>query len=309
MNTSPIKKLLVPLDGSERSLETVRFLAATDEFRKANLVLFHVFNAVPECYWDLAKEPKSVKVVPPVLAWQSHQKTLIEQYLSRAREMLTEAGYPANAVRTVVHHRKDGIARDILTEAKKAYDAVVIRRRGFTLIPEIIMGSVATKIIQKLTYKPIIIAGIRPRGDRAILAFDGSPGAMRAVAFAGRILKHNAHHLRLLYVMRGVSSSFSDDLFAPKEWCEAAKERMDKAFGKAIQALSDLGVAGDRISCQTIEGARSRAAAIYEAAAAGDYGTIIVGRRGRSSPRRFFLGRVGDKVIHLARERTVWVVN
>ena len=42
MNTSPLKKLLVLLDGSERSLETVRYLVATHEFQAASMVLYHV---------------------------------------------------------------------------------------------------------------------------------------------------------------------------------------------------------------------------------------------------------------------------
>ncbi|MEJ2285918.1 MAG: hypothetical protein P8X85_20275 [Desulfobacterales bacterium] len=33
-----------------------------------------------------------------------------------------------------------------------------------------------------------------------------------------------------------------------------------------------------------------------------------MGRRGHSSVRDFFIGRVTNKVIHLARDRTVWIV-
>ncbi|MFC1880277.1 universal stress protein [Thermodesulfobacteriota bacterium] len=38
------------------------------------------------------------------------------------------------------------------------------------------------------------------------------------------------------------------------------------------------------------------------------FGTIVMGRRGHSSVREFFVGRVTNKVIHLAIDRTVWVV-
>ncbi|MFH1984259.1 MAG: universal stress protein [Pseudomonadota bacterium] len=309
MNTSPLKKLLVLLDGSERSLETVRYLVTTEEFHKASIVLFHVFNAVPECYWDLAKEPKSIKVVPSMLAWQSQQKKEMQAYMETARDILLEGGFAAKSIRIHIHNRKNGIARDILAEARKAYDAVVMRRRGFTLLPEIIMGSVATKIIQRLNYRPIIIAGLRPPGSRALLAFDGSPGAFRAVEFTGRVIKNNATQLRLLHVLRGDALPSMGGMFAPKECIDDTKARMEKFFQKAIHRLTAIGVAENRITCRIEEGARSRAAAIAAEAAQGDYGTIIVGRRGQSRVRSFFMGRVGDKLIHLARERTIWVIN
>lgn len=311
MTTSPLKKLLVLLDGSERSLETVRYLAATEEFHRSTAVLYHVFNAVPECYWDLAKEPKSIKVVPAVMAWQAQQKKEIAAYMERARDILVNDGFSPKSIRIDIHNRKTGIARDILAEARKAYDAVVMRRRGFTLLPEIILGSVATKVLQKLTFRPIIVAGIRPPGKRVLLAFDGSPGSFRAVDFAARMMKSNTAQLRLLNVMRGEStlSPGIGGMFAPKECIEAATARMEKSFQKAVHHLATNGVDERRVSCRIVEGAHSRAATIAAEAARGDYGTIIVGRRGQSRVRNFNMGRVGDKIIHSARERTVWVIN
>ena len=40
----------------------------------------------------------------------------------------------------------------------------------------------------------------------------------------------------------------------------------------------------------------------------GGYGTIVVGRRGLSKVYEFFMGRVSDKVLHLAKDMAVWIV-
>ena len=64
----------------------------------------------------------------------------------------------------------------------------------------------------------------------------------------------------------------------------------------------------NRISTKIITGVQSRAAAIVKEARQGDYETIVLGRRGLSQVRTFFIGRVTNKVIHMARDRTVWVV-
>ena len=58
-----------------------------------------------------------------------------------------------------------------------------------------------------------------------------------------------------------------------------------------------------------ITGVASRAGAIVEEAKKGSYGTIVVGRRGLSKVEEFFMGRVSNKVIHLAKEMAVWVIS
>ena len=72
--------------------------------------------------------------------------------------------------------------------------------------------------------------------------------------------------------------------------------------------LAELGFKPDPISTEVVSGAASRAAAIVAAVEAQSDGTIMMGRRGPSRVRDFFIGRATSKVIHLARDRTVWVV-
>ena len=68
------KRLLLAVDGSERAIQTVRYAGEEDVFKGMKIVLFHVFNSIPEAYYDLEKEPKSVKVVRHVRSWEVEQK-------------------------------------------------------------------------------------------------------------------------------------------------------------------------------------------------------------------------------------------
>jgi nucleotide-binding universal stress UspA family protein len=52
----------------------------------------------------------------------------------------------------------------------------------------------------------------------------------------------------------------------------------------------------------------SRAEAIVKEAREGDYGTIVLGRRGLSKVQEFLLGRVSNKVINIIRRRALWIV-
>jgi nucleotide-binding universal stress UspA family protein len=72
--------------------------------------------------------------------------------------------------------------------------------------------------------------------------------------------------------------------------------------------LIDMGLKTDKVSIRIAEKAISRAGAIADRAKQDDFGTIVMGRRGHSHARDFFIGRVTNKVIHMARDRTVWVI-
>jgi nucleotide-binding universal stress UspA family protein len=65
----------------------------------------------------------------------------------------------------------------------------------------------------------------------------------------------------------------------------------------------------NQINIRTVTGAHSRAAVIITEALEGGYGTIVVGRRGLTNVEEFIMGRVSNKVIHMAREMAVWVVS
>jgi hypothetical protein len=43
--------------------------------------------------------------------------------------------------------------------------------------------------------------------------------------------------------------------------------------------------------------------------AEGRYGCVVGGRRGLSEVLDFFMGRVSNKVVHMAEKQAVWVVN
>jgi hypothetical protein len=74
-------RILVAIDGSERSLLTVKYMTQVPCFRQMEINLFHVFNAIPETYRDLSKEPASQNIVASVRAWEKQQREKTEDHL------------------------------------------------------------------------------------------------------------------------------------------------------------------------------------------------------------------------------------
>ena len=198
------KRLLLTVDGSERALQTVRYAGEEDAFKGMKIVLYHVFHSIPHSYYDLEREPKSVKIVTHVRSWEAQQKKKIRTYMDDARQMLLDCEYAEPAVEIKIQNRKKGVARDILIEAQKGYNAVLARRRGFTDLTHIRVGSVTNKLLEKLTFIPVLIAGRKPVNKKVLLAVDGSPCATRAVHFVADTLGTiKDYHLLLVHVIRG----------------------------------------------------------------------------------------------------------
>jgi nucleotide-binding universal stress UspA family protein len=143
---------------------------------------------------------------------------------------------------------------------------------------------------------------------------------MKGVDHVGAILGESNCKVRLLHVMREVNPYIwlfeEEDIVQPKlekgeeaKWWGHLRSEMAPVFEEAKKHLMDAGFNAERIDTDFITGVSSRAGAIVEQANTMDYGTIVVGRRGLSRVQEFLMGRVSNKVLHLARNKAVWIVN
>ena len=84
---------------------------------------------------------------------------------------------------------------------------------------------------------------------------------------------------------------------------------MVTVYQEAMRRLEKAGVNPGLGATKTMTGVASRAKAIVDEARKGGFGTILVGRRGLSRVEEFIIGRARNKVLQLAKEKAVWVVN
>jgi len=305
-------KILVALDGSERAFRTIKYLCHFMPFRRKELVLHNVITKVPECYYDLKKEDFSYNITSRVRAWEQGYKAQMEKFMEKSRMMLIAAGYKPEAISIMIAQRKKGIARDIMDEARKGYDALLIRRRGGAqkFLP-LAMGSVSTKLVEKSDFVPVMLAGIQKVNHSLFLAVDGSKGAKRAVEFAGKMIENSDCKVVLCSVLRdfGVyDNGQMENMNKEDPYITSASGKIERAVQEARKILENAGISNQNIDVKIIQGAKSRAGAIVEAAKKEGCDTIVFGRKGKSDVSSFDIGRVPWKVIHGARKMTVWMV-
>ena len=143
------KKILVGFDDSENAIRAVEFITST--FSTDNRVtLFSVLQDTaalcdlnsPELTPYFKEQQQSFCTL------EEKKKGLVEAALDKAKAMLLTAGFPADKIKTKVNSKSKGVARDIVDEANKGYDLVVLGRRGVSGVREFFFGSVSNKVIQ-----------------------------------------------------------------------------------------------------------------------------------------------------------------
>ena len=83
---------------------------------------------------------------------------------------------------------------------------------------------------------------------------------------------------------------------------------IEQAMEKARDILISGGIPAENIVLRIQERKENVAKDILNEVRAGDYDTVVVGRRGLSGAKEFFAGSVSNKIVHHARNCAVWVV-
>ncbi|MEZ4527353.1 MAG: universal stress protein [Desulfobacterales bacterium] len=238
--------------------------------------------------------------------------------MQKVKEILIAGGFSDQSVEIRFHLLEKGVARDIIEEAKKGYTAVVMRRRGMGALKSIILGSVAVKLLQSLTFIPIIIVGQAPSVKKMLLAADASPFSMKAAEFVASMLGGYPYEVCIFHAIIGLSSVKFDlaetdnrelpESEMPDNCIEAFKIKVAGMFQEIKNILTASGFAPENLSEKITAGVYSRSEAIIQKAQEEGCGTVVVGRRGLSKVEAFFMGRVGHEVVYAGKEFTVWVV-
>jgi len=136
--------------------------------------------------------------------------------------------------------------------------------------------------------------------DKLLVPVDGSQRALKAAAVAGEIARKFGSQVKLLYVQH-----FPDTILATSGMAgmvapgPAIVEALEEAAREVLRAAREsLGLPQDRVTQEVLLG--HPAETVCRVAEEGGYDLIVMGSRGLSEVRAFFLGSVSDKVSHHA---------
>jgi nucleotide-binding universal stress UspA family protein len=306
------KRILIPVDTSDHSLRSVQYVANVFSPNKTEIVLYHVYSQIEDFFssLDISPDPENIEMTD---LRKSHQQ-LIDTFMQKARSVLHDAGFSESDITVKMKLQSlPGIALEILSESQNNYQAIAVGRTGISQLNEY-MGNTATSLANKVHHIPLIVVDAVPTNTNILIAYDGSESCNRAVQCVSDLLEDTTYNVLLYHVIKSFRYSLIGIIqILPSQNFE--KQYYDKMRGdiqikldKASDRLGEKGIGKGQISKSIEVGLKSRAKAILDKSHKDDFSTIVVGRRGHRL-MDIDIGTVGRKIVNLAKDRTVWIVN
>ena len=313
MGTS--RKILIAVDGSPHSFQAIKYVANLCSGLPLEVDLLHVLPMASEelLRQVIMDENFKSKMKEQFERFNEDCQRAAQKLMDEAKEVFVNVGYVPDFIITILRNWQSGIARQIMAESKKGYEALVIGRRGIGKIENLMLGSVSARIVQGVDWVPVWVIGGDILSSKMLLAVDASPNSRQAVMYAAPYAAQSGAEVTLMHVVRKFFPGWPPYLTSAGEEIEAElhetlKAKIQEMFEEYRGCLEGSGVAPDKIRVAYKFGSYSRAAEILATAREGNYGTIIMGRRGISASHEFFLGRVTTKVLNGAEGLAVWIV-
>ena len=307
------KKIMVPIDGSENSLRSLDYLELM--YRNAHNIEVLLFYALPALPPILTKDyAMSQEYWDGLRAVEESNLEMAEKILTDARSAIIEKGFDKDKISTISKHKDISIALDIVQTAdNNKVDAILLSRHGRTGLKDFFMGEISSKLLEYCEDYPVWIMGGLINSRKFLVGVDNSENALRAVDHAGAMLSGTECHVTLFHtkshIRRFVPLEVLENAPGLEEiWQKKVEEEIVPYMTKAKEMLLKHGLTEDNIDIKIIDGSRSVADDMLKAAKAGTFGTIVLGRRGISKVKEFFIGSVTRKIIQHAVGFTVWVV-
>jgi nucleotide-binding universal stress UspA family protein len=143
-----------------------------------------------------------------------------------------------------------------------------------------------------------------------LIGVDESENSRRAVSYVGKLLGGLPRfNLILLHIINEPEEDFFADDAERNRWMVEKQEIAERAVDAAKAVLVGEGFAPERIfPLIKVRYCPSIAECILHEAEASQSETIVIGRKGVSRKEEFLFGSVSNRIIHQAKDCTVWVV-
>jgi len=315
LGTTIRRKILLAVDGSEQALEAVRYICTVVAPDRTDIVLFSVGIGFPDVYWDMDNNPLYRSKKTKVMGWLADHQLVIGEFKEKAYGIFAAAGFPENAIEVKIQTKKAGILKDIIQESYRDYSAVVVGRSGVSRLKDLIIGSMAYKLTEKIKHIPTIIVAGRPTSRKVLIALDESIEAMRGVSCIGALanagdLKISLCHCLKPPTLSRFTSEGPNKTDSEQEWRKYHVNRFKPYMDEATQRLVDAGIVADRISRDYIFVKINTIQEIIETAVNEKFGAIVVGRREAVSfTEEHLRGRFSEKIIKSLDNMSAWVVS
>ncbi|MFP4349319.1 MAG: universal stress protein [Thermodesulfobacteriota bacterium] len=307
------KKILLAVDDSINSKNAVRYCINMSSFiKELTYTLFHIQPAISGFLLDEAKT--NMKAQSNLVEIKKENTRKSEEMLQELKAEMVGMGIDAGRIEIKSETRKLGLDKDIIEHAQKGrYDALVAGRRGFSRVQEVFMGSTTAKLVEHSQVIPLWVVDGQVESQKILVAVDGSESALRAVDHVSFIVGGSPNvEITLVHVIPKLGDYCPidfEDSDGEVEYIisQGDKKCIESFMSHTYRRFQKAGIPEDRIEVKKIKKTMGRVGrTIMEEAQKGDYGTIVMGRRGVN--KAFFMGSVSNYIFSRTTDRAIWLV-
>ncbi|MFP3981820.1 MAG: universal stress protein [Desulfobacterales bacterium] len=312
-----MKKILLPIDGAKHSSDALHYaVMMSGALEDVVFSLFHVQPFLSEYVVEEAKKnPEANKKLKELQEKNAESGTKI---LQQHKEHLIRSGVAEERIELLTRQRREGVAKDIIQKARSEYmDAIVMGRRGLSRLQETFIGSTTKNVIEHNADIPVWVVDGQISSQNILLAVDGSTSSAKALDHLVDIMHPNPEaELTIFHVQPSLkdtcgidfnaSSDAQDQEAVTKIVEHANRQCMDNFMQHARGRLKEKAFDENQVNFKTQPVKRNIGKAIADEFKQGDYGTVVVGKRGIN--KRFFMGSVSSYLISHLTDAALWIV-
>lgn len=280
MTTPPpaIRKILVGIDGSDRSARALQWAANVATLTGASISAVTVWNYPPGMMLPLVGGP-----VVPVDIVSEKTRTLLDSILADAD--LDGVDYEDSVVM--------GAARQVLTEQSAEHDLLVIGRTGDGRLKQALLGSTVSHLARHAECPVVVVGDTTGLEKKITVAVDGSPSSVQALQWALAVSDDDTEILAVFSHDEWELDEMALDSDARADLDRAADEMLTTAVRSAVEAV---GADPDRVLRQVRQG-DPRTTLVEQADPSR---MLVLGAQGHSGIARWALGSLADFAVNHA---------
>jgi nucleotide-binding universal stress UspA family protein len=284
-----IKKVLVPIDGSDLSFQAKKTAAIIAKNIGATVTVLYVIHDVEQYYDALSVAVQGMEYYIPQSAIneiRDIRKKEAKKVINEAQNFFKEEGV---SVKSKILMGFD--EADIIIEfSKNNYDLIIMGAHGNNEKSPYELGSITKKAIRH-TICPILFTKKACTLSKLLVCLDGSKNSINTLDYAVKLAEKAHSKLTLLNIQEvpsyGHLSPDAQSIFE-KVGTQIIANSLDAVGKKGLEATKrvEFGIVANRI---------------VEIAEKEDHDLIVLGHKGLGIVQRFLLGSVSDKVSHKAK--------
>jgi nucleotide-binding universal stress UspA family protein len=314
------QKILLGVDGSEASMQAVTAAGALMQHRNSSKIT--LFYGAPDPHLSsltklLRLTPAAVEEYRKVLSLQEHR------VLERAEKVLLGMEFEAERV-TIRGEGKchDPASRMLQLATSEGFEVIALARSSSPRLKRVLMGSVTSRLIHLADEKAVWVIDPPIASPNVLVALVGAPISRRVMEHVIRYFSHlKESRFTFFHVVPPLPPQYWDNtrILTEQEqkeleiqiarWTKEYADRVREIADEGKERLVKAGVHEENVTFKAQAVDIGMARDILAELVRGNYGILVVGRKGSRETSPFRLGSKTNKLLDNARDCMICLIN